>query len=175
MGRYGVTTVGSHGPQRPCPFKIELWGPDRFDDLMGSNPYLMDEDLEHFHRQHSTCIVVLDGKRIVASSWMTNGDVFVHELQRTLVVPGSEHFSCRSYVDDEHHGMSLMSHMIHTYATQQPVGDEVWGLVYDWNVASVRSLERIGWRRSGDYWTTWWFDRPFPGARRYPPRPPTVP
>lgn len=173
MGRYGVPTAQSRPPTRPCPFTIELWGPDRYDEVLATNPHLTDDDLVHFHRQRSTCIVVLDGGRIVASSWMTSGDVFVHELQRRISVPTSEHLSCRSYVDDDHHGMSLMSHMIHTYSAAQPAGDEVWGLVYDWNMSSVRSLERIGWRRSGDYWTSWWFDRPFPGERRYPPRPPT--
>lgn len=173
MGRYGVPTAESREPSRPCPFTVELWGPDRYDAVLGTNPYLTDDDLAHFHRQRSTCIVVLDDDAIVASSWMTSGDVFVHELQRSLAVPSSEHFSCRSYVDDDHHGMSLMSHMIHRYSSAQPAGDEVWGLVYDWNMSSVRSLERIGWRRSGDYWTSWWFDRKVPGERRYPPRPPT--
>lgn len=175
MGRYGVPTAMSEAPPRPCPFEIEFWGPDRYDAVLGTSPYLTDEDLESFRRQHSTCIVVLDSDQIVASSWMTNGQVFVHELQRTVEVPASEHFSCRSYVDDDHRGMSLLSHMIHAYSVVQPPGDEVWGLVYDWNLSSVRSLERIGWRRAGDYWTSWWFDRPFPGERRYPPRPPTVP
>ncbi len=173
MGRFGVPTAESRSPSRPCPLTIELWGPDRYHDVLGTNPYLTAEDLEHFDAQRSTCIVVLEDGRIVASSWMTSGRVFVHELQRSLDVPPNEHVSCRSYVDDDHHGMALMSHMIHTYSAEQDEGDEVWGLVYEWNTASMQSLGRIGWMRSGDYWTSWWFGVRFGGQRRYPPRPMT--
>lgn len=173
MGRWGVPTGQSMPPRRRCELTIELWGPDRFDAVLSSNPHLTEEDLKRFQAQHTTCIVVLDGDLIVASSWMTNGDVYVHELDNTLTVPRNEHFSCRSYVDDAHHGMALMSHMIHAYSAAQPADDEVWGLVYEWNTSSVSSLERIGWRRSGDYWTTWWFDRPHHGFRRYAPVAPT--
>lgn len=174
MGRYGVPTAESVGPADPCALPIEIWGPDRFDEILGTSPHLAADDVRDFRAQRSQVIVVLDGERIAASSWMTGGSVFVHELQRHLEVPDDEHFSCRSYVDPDYRGLALLSHMIHTYSRRQPVGDEVWGLVYDWNVASVRSLERIGWRRSGDYWTTWWFGRPQGGERRYPPRPATT-
>lgn len=171
MGRYGVPTAESRPPSHDCPLPIELWGPDRFDEVVGTTPYLTTVDLEDFRRQRSTCIVVLDDGKVVASSWMTNGAVRVHELHRSVDVPAEEHFSCRSYVGEQHRGMSLLSHMIHRYSAEQPVGDEVWGLVYDWNLPSIRSLERIGWHRSGDYWTTWWFGRASHGSRRYPPIP----
>ncbi len=169
-----MPTAASVAPTRPCELTIDVWGPDRFDEILPNNPHLTEEDLGHFRRQESRVIVVLDGDRIPASSWMTSGRVYVHELQRHLDVPRGEHFSCRSYVDPSCRGLSLMSHMIHHYSTLQPEGDETWGLVYDWNVASVRSLERIGWRRSGDYWSTYWFGRQSGGERRYPPRPPTT-
>jgi len=174
MGRFGTPTSASTPPERPCELTIEVWGPDRFDDVLPNNPHLTVDDIEHFRRQQSRVIVITDGDRIPASSWMTNGSVYVHELQRHLEVPRTEHFSCRSYVDPDYAGRSLMSHMIHHYSTLQPDGDETWGLVYDWNVASVRSLERIGWRRSGDYWTSYWFGRKSGGERRYPPKPPTT-
>ena len=174
MGRYGVPTAESDGPVEPCELTLEVWGPDRFDEIVGTNPHLDADDVRDFRAQRSQVIVVLDGDRVAASSWMTGGRVFVHELQRHLEVPEGEHFSCRTYVDPDYRGLSLMRHMIHTYSQRQPTGDEVWGLVYDWNVASVHSLERIGWRRSGDYWTTWWFGRQQGGERRYPARPATT-
>lgn len=170
MGRYGVPTGDSRTPDRPCEFAVEIWGPERFDEVGGTNPYLHDDDLDLFRSQRSTVIVTLDGDRMAASTWMTGGRVWVSELDRHLDVPASEHFSCRSYVDPDYRGHSLMSHMIHAYSREQPPGDEVWGLVYDWNIASIRSLERIGWRRSGDYWTQVTLGRRTFGERRYLPQ-----
>jgi hypothetical protein len=140
--------------------------------VLGTNEYLSQEDIDHFDRQQSSCIVVLDGESIAASSWMTRGSVFVHELHRPLDVPDGQHFSCRSYVSPDYRGHSLFSHMVHAYAMQVPADDESWGLVYYWNEASVRSLENIGWRLSGEYWTTFLLGRRRPGHRRFAPQPP---
>lgn len=174
LGRYGVRAGDSMPPDQPLALAVELWGPDRFDEVLPTNPNLNAEDVEHFRRQNSVCIVVLDRSRIASSSWMTWGDVFVHELERTLHVPVGEHFSCRSYVDPDYRGQSLFSHMIHAYSMSVPLDDEVWGLVFDWNVASVRSLENIGWRLSGEYWTRFVLTRRFPGERRFPAKGRTV-
>ena len=174
MGRYGVRAGDSQAPPRPHDLQIELWGPDRFAEVLPTNPHLHAEDVEHFRRQETVCIVALDGSRIASSTWMTKGDVFVHELERKIHVPGDEHFSCRSYVDPDYRGRSLLSHMIHAYAVSVSADDELWGLVYDWNVASARSLENLGWRLSGEYWTRVVLTRRFPGERRFPARGRTV-
>lgn len=174
MGRYGMRTGDSTAPSKPLTLELALLGPDRFDMVFGTNPHMEATDPEHFHRQKSTCIVMLDGDRIAASSWMTQGNVYVHELQRTIEVPATEHFSCRSYVDPAYRGQALLSHMIHGYSKHQPPDHEVWGLVFSWNTESVRSLERIGWRHSGEYWTDFRFGRPYPGHKRLPPQSPTT-
>jgi hypothetical protein len=174
MGRYETTAGASRAPRRELELRLELLGPERFDTVLGTNPHLDADDLEHFRRQRSTCIVALDGERIVASSWMTSGLVYVDELQRTVEVPEGEHFSTRSFVDPAYRGLSLLSHLIHGFSAQQPDTDTVWGLVYDWNVASVRSLERLGWRMTGRYSTTVILGRRFSGQRRSAPRPPTT-
>lgn len=170
MGRYGVRAGASRVPGRPCELPIEIWGPDRFDEVAGTNPYLHRDDLEEFRTQRSSVIVTIDDGRLAASTWMTAGRVRVSELERSLDVPDDEHFSCRSYVDPAYRGLSLMSHMIHAYSAAQRPEDEVWGLVYDWNLSSIRSLERIGWRRSGDYWTQVTLGRRTDGERRYRPQ-----
>ena len=173
MDRVGMPAGDATAPSRPCAFPIELWGPDRYDRVLHAHPYLTTDDLEHFHRQRTTCIVVLDGDRIAANTWMTGGDVYVHELQRPLAVPHGQHFSCRTYVSDDYRGQSLMGHMISTYSASVPADDEVWGLVYAWNTASLLSLERLGWMTTGEMWTRFVFGRPRPGERRFPPRRPT--
>ena len=151
--------------------RVELLGPDRFDEILGTNPYLEAADLVDFRRQRSTCIVAYDGDRIAASTWMTSGSVHVHELHRHLDVPSTEHFSCRSYVAPGHRGRKLLDELLSSYACHQDPADTIWGLVYRWNVASYRSLERVGWRETGCAWTRFILGRRVSGERRYPPRP----
>lgn len=174
MRRYGMRCGESKPPSKPLELRLELLGPDRYDVVFGTNPHMETSDPDCFRQQDSICIVVWDGDRIASSSWMTKGDVYVHELQRTVYIPPNEHLSCRSYVDPDYRGLSLMSHMIHAYSADQPPDDDVWGFVLGWNTESVRSLERIGWRYFGDDWTRFVLGRQFPGQHRFAPRPPTT-
>lgn len=171
MGQLGGRTGDSRAPNVECDLEIDIYGPDKFDRVLGTNPYLDETDLGHFRDQESRCIVVLDRGQIVASSWMTHGDVHVHDLHRSVLVPDGQHFSCRSFVGSDYGGRALMSHMIHTYAMSVPADDEVWGLLYPANVASIRSCERIGWLYSGDYWTRFVFGRKVSGERHFASRP----
>lgn len=171
MGRLGGRTGDSTEPTTPHGLTIDIWGPDRYPKVLGTNPYLLEVDLERFRTQTSKCIVVLDGDRIVASSWMTSGEVFVQDLHRSVHVAAGEHFSCRSYVDPAYSGRALMSHMIHAYASSVPADDEVWGLLYPSNAPSIRSCDRLGWEWSGDYWTTFLFGRKIAGERHFEKRP----
>ena len=174
MRRYGMRCGDSRAPTKPLELRLEFLGPDRYDVVFGSNPHMETTDRDHFHEQESVCIAVWDGDRIASSSWMTKGEVHVHELQRTVHIPKNEHLSCRSYVDPDYRGLALMSHMIHAYSAAQPPDDHVWGFVIASNTESIRSLERIGWRWFGDDWTRFVFGRQFPGQQRFPPRPPTT-
>lgn len=155
MRRLGAT-AGSHvPPKREVRYRTELLGSDRYDQILATNPYLAPSDLDHFHRQRSTCIAVYDGDRIVSSSWMTSGSVYHHELQRHMEVPQGQHFSCRSYVDPEYRGQSLFRHMVYRYARSVPDDQLIWGLVYEWNTASLKSLESVGWKHFGEEWSTY--------------------
>lgn len=171
MRRFDVAARDSLEPQRELDLQIELLGAERFGAVVGTNPYLTDDDLQHFSAQASTCIVVLDDSRIAASSWMTNGHVYVHELQRAVDVPRAEHYSCRTYVSPDYRGRALMQHMLHWYAKHCSPDDLIWGLVFGDNIASIRSLERIGWRQSGEYWSRYVFGKQLHGHRRFPARP----
>lgn len=171
LGQMGVPAGRSVAPPNEHGLQLEFWGPERFDEVLGTTPYLDEADLADFRRQRSTVIVALDGDRIAGSSWMTAGAVQVHELHRRIEVPLGEHFSCRSFVDPDYGGRALLSHMIHAYSAAQPDDDLVWGLVYAWNIASVKSLVKIGWEYLGDYWTSFVFGRKVPGERHFPARP----
>lgn len=174
MGRYEVAAGASQPPSRPLDLHIDFLEDPAFEEVLGTTPYLSAADVDRFKRQHSVCIVARDGDRIAASSWMTRGKVYVAELQRNVHVPEGEHFSCRSYVHEDYRGMSLLSHMIHAYSARLPAEDCIWGVVYPWNMASVRSLEKIGWRHTGEYWTRFVFGVKVPGERHLPARPQAV-
>ncbi len=174
LDRYEVEAAGSIAPGAPDELAIRLLRKPDYEVVRGTNPHAHDDDIAYFDRQNSTCIVAFDGDRIAASTWMTQGEVHVDELHRTVSVPPNEHLSCRTYVDPEYRGMALMQRMIHAYSASIPATHLVWGLVYPWNVASVRSLEKIGWRRTGQYWTTFAFGRKLPGERHFPAEPPTT-
>lgn len=164
MNRLGAA-AGSHvPPKRAVAYRTELLGPDRSDVILETNPHLAQSDLDHFRRQRSTCIAVYDGDRIASSSWMTSGSVYHHELQRHLDVPHDQHFSCRSYVDPDYRGQSLFSHMVYTYSQSVPADQLIWGLVYAWNAASLRSLESVGWGYFGEEWSTYVFGLQRPGS-----------
>lgn len=103
---------------------------------------------------------------------MTSGRIYVSELHRYLDIPRGEHFSCRTYVQDDRRGQSLADHMIHAYSQSVPPEDRLWGLIYSWNAASIHLVEKLGWRYSGDYWTRFIFGKKLPGERHFAPRPP---
>lgn len=171
MGRYGAAAGAHVAPERPLALTIDLLGPARFHEVAGTNPYLAESDLERFAQGRATCIVAWAGARVAASSWMLGGPVFVSELQRVVQVPSAEHYSCRSFVDPEHRGRALLAHMIYAYARSVPAGDEVWGYVYDWNVASLASLRSIGWQETGRSSTRFVLGRPHAHDERWPARP----
>jgi len=175
MGRFQVAARDSVPPQKPLDLKLEFWGPDRFRTAAGTNPYLTDEDLAHLSAQNSTCTVVLDGARIVASNWKTNGQVHIHELQRTVLVPKVEHYSCRTYVHPDYRGRALQQQMHHRYAEACSPDDLIWGLIYQDNLASIRSVERLGWRQTGQYWSRYLLGKQFSGEEHFAPRPAMTP
>ncbi|CAN5884522.1 hypothetical protein BH23ACT2_BH23ACT2_24970 [soil metagenome] len=173
LGRWGVRAGDTVPPPGRSRFAVEIVDPSGFDEVAEHNPHLDDDALAHLRRQDSTCIIARDDRTIAASTWMTRGDVYVHDLQRFLHVPADEHFSCRSYVADDYRGAALMNHLVAVYSRHVAAQDDtVWGLIFPWNTASVRVFEKLGWRRTGDEWTRWVFDRPVAGSRSYPPRPP---
>ena len=166
MNRYAIRA----GDSTPVPGSMDLEikflrGP-AFRSILGTSPNLSAHDIEVFSASDSTCIVAYDGDRVAASSWMTRGPIFVHELQREVGAGEDQHYSCRSYVDPEYRGRKLLGRLVHAYATEvaEP-DDELWGVVYEWNVASSRSLERVGWRRTGELGTVTVFGQRIPLAR----------
>lgn len=174
MRRYEMPAGASVAPGRRLELPLEIHGPEVFEEVLAANPHSNPDDLEHFVRQRTSCIVVRDHARIAASSWMTGGEVHVHELGRTVPVADDEHFSCRSYVDPDYRGLNLLSHMIHAYASSVPADDVIWGLLYGWNVHSIRSVERVGRRHTGDYRTDFVMGARLARDIRFAPRPPTM-
>jgi len=169
MWRYEVRARDSVLPAAPCRHRIAFLRADEFDLVRGSNPYLEESDLERFEQLDSVCIVVLDGPRVAASAFMSSGRIAVSELDRVLVVPPAEHYCSRAFVDPNYRGQALYSHMLHAYAGQVPGDHVLWGLLYEWNVASARSCEAVGWKRTTQYWTRFLLRRQSCGERSVDP------
>lgn len=163
LERYEIPAGESRAPSYPLIHRVEIVDPDQYETIVEASPYLTIDDITRFRQQGSTCIAVMDGDRVAASTWMAKGQVLASDLQRDVTVAQDEHLSCRSYVDPTYRGQSLMSHMIHHYSQQVCPTDTIWGLIFGWNAASVRSVERLGWRHTGTYWTTYVFGRQYPG------------
>ena len=104
---------------------------------------------------------------------MLQGTVHVSELQRNVHLQPGQHYSCRTYVDPEYRGRALLQHMLVDYARASPSDDTFVGFVYPWNAASLVSLERIGWRRTGEAWTTHILGFSRGGERSLPPARPS--
>lgn len=172
IGEFGVQAANSVAPAKHHGLVIDFLDRDDWHLALENNPYLNETDLERFRNQSATCIVARDGDRIAASTWMVRGTFYVDEIYQEIVLPETEHFSCRSFVDNAYRGHALLSHMIHHYSTTISPDDSVIGLVFPWNKPSIHSLERIGWRHRGDYWTTFILGRKFQHERHFPPRPP---
>ena len=155
LGQYVNSARCYRPPSMPCEYRIEIWGPDRYGDVLGTNPYLTASDVDHFRRQTTVCVVVLDQESIVASNWWTSGRVYVSEIDDYIDVPPGAHYSCRQWVTPDHRGKKLANHM--SYAFVRTVGpeDEFWSHVRDDNEASLRSLDRIGYRRVADIRVRW--------------------
>jgi hypothetical protein len=167
LGRYEIRASAALPPLSRIQFKINFLTTPAYHAILGTTPYLTQSDIDHFDRQESVCIVAYDGTTVAASSWMTSGEVHVTELHRQIQVPPGEHFFCRSYVRDDYRGCDLFSHLLYAYCRQLPPSDLVWGLIYNWNTASIRSVERLGCVHTGDYWVRFVFGIKIPGKRHF--------
>lgn len=170
LGVFEVRAGAVIAPPSSPGLQILLLSGPAIEEVAGTSPFLTAEDMARFRHQRATCIVARDGNRTVASSWMLGGTTYVTELHRTIEVSDSEHFSCRSYVHPTHQGRALLGHLIASYAACLPAGDRIFGFVYKWNEASIRSLDRIGWEYVGDTWTTHVLGVKLHGSRARPPR-----
>jgi hypothetical protein len=154
LQRFEVRAGNSVAPRSAAGIRFDVLNGDAIQEIFGTNPHLADEDVDRFRLGDATCIVAREGSELAASTWMIRGAVYISELQRNVSLARGEHYSCRSYVDPRFRGRALLANMIHTYCTTLPADDVVWGLVYEWNTASIASLRSIGWQRTGDLWTT---------------------
>ena len=169
MNRYAIRAGDSTPVPGEVDVEIRFLRYPAFRSILGTSPNLSEHDIEVFSSSDSTCIVAYDGERVAASSWMTRGSVFIQELQREVQAGTDQHYSCRSYVDPDYRGQKLLGRLVHAYATDvAKPDDELWGVVYEWNVASSRSLERVGWRRTGELGTVTVLGQQIPRERLLP-------
>ena len=159
-------------PLEPCSptISIEVLGPDRYHEVLGSSPQLSAADLAHFDKQESVCAVAYEADQIVASVWFTHGEVYVSDLGRTVHVPAHERYSGRAYVHPDFRGQMLMQHLGHAHRKLQP-GMRMWNLVYASNSNVLAALNKIELNLTGRFSTTFILGMRFAKDEEFDPQP----
>ena len=157
-------------PLDPCKPTIEVLGPDRYHEVLGSSPQLSAADLAHFDKQESLCVVAYEAGQIVASVWFTHGEVYVSDLGRTVHVPAHERYSGRAYVHPDFRGQMLMQHLGHAHRKLQP-GMRMWNLVYASNSNVLAALNKIELNLTGRFSTTFILGMRFAKDEEFDPQP----
>ena len=157
-------------PLEPCKPTIEVLGPDRYHEVLGSSPQLSAADLAHFDKQESLCVVAYEADQIVASLWFTHGEVYVSDLGRTVHVPAHERYSGRAYVHPDFRGQMLMQHLGHAHRKLQP-GMRMWNLVYASNSNVLAALNKIELNLTGRFSTTFILGMRFAKDEEFDPQP----
>jgi hypothetical protein len=157
-------------PLEPCKPTIEVLGPDRYHEVLGSSPQLSAADLAHFDMQESLCVVASEADQIVASVWFTHGEVYVSDLGRTVHVPAHERYSGRAYVHPDFRGQMLMQHLGHAHRKLQP-GMRMWNLVYASNSNVLAALNKIELNLTGRFSTTFILGMRFAKDEEFDPQP----
>ena len=157
-------------PLEPCRPTIEVLGPDRYHEVLGSSPQLSAADLAHFDKQESVCAVAYEADQIVASVWFTHGEVYVSDLGRTVHVPAHERYSGRAYVHPDFRGQMLMQHLGHAHRKLQP-DMRMWNLVYASNSNVLAALNKIELNLTGRFSTTFILGMRFAKDEEFDPQP----
>lgn len=159
MGHYRGFARDGIAPATPLAHRIVEWGPERFGELLGINPYLTESDVAHFRRQTTRCLVTLDGDMIAANSWRTSGRVYLAEIDDYVDVPPGSWYGARNWVRPEYRGQSLSHHMIHCFAQSVDPDVEFWAFIHYTNEFSIRSVALTGGALIGDLRVRWLFGR----------------
>jgi hypothetical protein len=119
-----------------------------------ANPYVDSQSIRQLQEgPGAMCVLVYEGEQVVASNWFLRGTVHVHELNRDLTLPQDAAYSCRTFTRADHRGRHLMGHMMTSYLDETPDCEQLCGVIYDWNGASVRGVVNLGWKRDSTMWT----------------------
>lgn len=155
MGWYACRCGDVCTPAPAPSFRMEVVGGPSVDFATIANPFLNDQDFAELSvNPAADCVIAWEGDELAGSTWMLHGRVAVHELDRNLTLPVGHHYSCRTHVHEAYHGRGLMGQMIAHYAALQSADDTLCGVIFDWNQASVKSVLRLGWSRTGTLTTT---------------------
>jgi GNAT superfamily N-acetyltransferase len=155
MGVYEAVAAESR-PFEAEGCRMELVSGRDVDPSVIANPYLQADEYENLRRRDgASCVLARCGDAVVGSQWVLQRHAEVSDLGCAMKLDEDVHFFCHVHVREDFRGRALMSAMIHHYITIQNPSARFITLVYDWNTASVRNLEKLGWERTGTYSATW--------------------
>jgi RimJ/RimL family protein N-acetyltransferase len=97
----------------------------------------------------TACLLVLEGDRIVHSSWVTDGDAWTVELRRYVSPPPHDAYVYESFTRADARGRGLyplaLKWICHHAARQS---QRVWVGVEDDNAPSLRAVTKAGFREA---------------------------
>jgi len=151
MGKYVVTPKECIAPTKGCSYAIEIWGPDKYGEILKTSPHLTQEDIDEFDKCTSKCVVVFDKDNVIASLWMVRGEHYIRELGQTMTFGDDEYYSTRAYVHYDYRGEGLFGHMKTYFLKNYALPNEkVISFVMNWNIPSIKSNIKIGCRHEKD-------------------------
>lgn len=140
-----------HPETKPLPYTIEILDRTRYAEALGTSPHLNPNDLEEFARWEAYCVVARHEGDIISSIWLVRGNPYLRELRSRIRTGSSQYHICRAHMDPQHRGKRITGHLLHFFAKNHALPNETLrSLIYDWNVASIRASEFLGFEYRRD-------------------------
>lgn len=117
-------------------------------------PFSVDEANKRLESGHYYVCAENKNSEIIGWTWVGVNSVLFDEFNKKLKIKPNEAFSYNTYVRKDCRGGKInqqMKAVIVKHLKQNGI-KRIWGLVHHWNSSSRKSIENMGWVRSGTLW-----------------------
>jgi len=152
MEKYSIVINQFNLELKETKYTVEIYEQDKFKDIIQTNPYLSQKDINFFTQKNSICIVVKNKDKIIASTWFINNtDYFLEDAKQVINIKKNEYYALRAFTDKRFRGEHLQSYIYQEFLNRVATKNSViWCLIYSWNKNSIKLLERSGFQREAN-------------------------
>jgi len=152
MEKHGMYVHESKFEEGEIPYSMEVCKEDEYNDVLQSNPYLTENDINAFSHCKSVCAVVKDKGKIIASQWfITDTDYYLDEGKQIIHIKENEYYAMRSFTDEDYRGKNLQNHLVLKLLEHIESPEAMlWGLLFSWNTSSRKAIGRNGYYHTGN-------------------------